>query len=355
MKCPRLVIDLGKIKKNAIYIKDLCSRNGVEVMGVTKGFCAHPVIAKAFYEAGIRNFGDSRIKNIKKLREAGIQGEMTLIRIPMISESDEVVKWADTSLNSQIEVLEALSSSAVDQGKTHKVILMVDVGDLREGVLPEDLEDLVRDTLKLKGIKITGLGCNVGCFGGVLPTRENTRILVNLAEELQKEFNLSIKVLSGGSTCGISLLEKGELPRGINQFRIGEGILLGRDSTGNRDIPGTYQDTMKLIAEVVELKEKPSVPVGEIGKDAFGNTPIFEDRGIRKRAILAIGRQDVDPENLIPLIRGVEVLGASSDHLILDVTDSEKEVSVGMEFPFRFTYGGMLRLMTSEYVEKVFI
>lgn len=355
MKFPRIVFDLNKIKENAEYIKELCDKNDVQVMAVTKGYCGYPPVVKVLYDAGIRNFGDSRIENIKRMREAGIKGEMTLIRIPMISEAEEVVQWADISLNSEINVLQALDNAAKNQTKVHKVILMVDVGDLREGVLPDDLEDFVSEALKFDNLKIIGLGFNVGCFGGVLPTEENTQLLVDLAQNIQGKFDIKLDILSGGSTCALPLIEKNGLPQGINQFRIGEAIIVGRDSTGNRCVPGTRQDTMELVAEVIELKKKPSMPIGKIGKDAFGNTPVFEDKGIRLRAILAIGRQDADPEKLIPLTDGVEILGGSSDHLLIDVTESDDEFFVGKEVSFGLTYGAMLRLMTSEYVKKIVV
>lgn len=352
MKFPRIEFNLQKINENAQYIKRLCDENGIQVMAITKGYCGYPPVVEELYNVGIRNFGDSRVENIIRMREAGIKGEMTLVRLPMQSEAERVVKWADVSLNSEIETIKALNNAGEKQKKIHKIIIMVDVGDLREGVLPEDLEDFVEKTLKFKNIKIHGIGFNVGCFGGVLPTEENTQLLVDLAEDLRRKFDMEIDILSGGSTCTLPLVEENKLPQGINQFRIGEAISIGRDSTGNRCVPGTRQDTINLIAEIIELKEKPSMPIGKIGKDAFGNTPVFEDKGIRLRAILAIGRQDVDPENLIPLVDGMEILGGSSDHLLVDVTDTKKKHYIGEKISFGLKYGAILRLMTSGYVEK---
>jgi len=355
LNCPRLEIDLEKIKQNASLIKRKCEKHGIEVVGVTKGFCAYFPIAKAYYEGGIRKFGDSRLVNIKRLVESGIRGDKYLIRIPMMSEVDEVVRWTDVSLNSELKVIKALGEEAVLQNRVHGVILMVDVGDLREGVMPEDVVDTVKEISDMKGIKFLGLGSNVGCFGGVLPSRENTRLLVDLAEELHRKLGISFSILSGGNTVSLGLLEKGELAEGINQFRIGEAILLGTDSTGNRIIKGAHQDTMRLVAEVVEVKEKPSVPVGQIGKDAFGDIPEFEDKGIRKRAILALGRQDVPVEKLIPEDEKIQILGGSSDHLILDVTDSGEDYYPGKKVGFKINYSTMLALMTSEYVKKVYV
>lgn len=355
MNCPRIEINLEKIKENASLIKQKCEKRGIEVVGVTKGFCAYPPIAMAFYEGGIRKFGDSRIINLKRLEESGVEGEKYLIRIPMQSEAEEVVRWADVSLNSEVDVINALGKEAVKQDKSHDVILMVDVGDLREGVLPDRILPTVEQILNINGVNLKGLGSNVGCYGGVLPSYENTKILVDLAREIKNTFGVKMELLSGGSTVSLGLVEKQQLAEGINQFRIGEAILLGYDSTGNKPIKGAHQDTMRLVAEIIELKDKPSVPSGEIGRDAFGNVPEFEDKGIRKRAILALGRQDVPLEKLVPLDSRLEILGGSSDHLIIDCSDADRNYCIGSEVAFKVNYSVMLAAMTSEYVEKVYV
>ena len=102
------------------------------------------------------------------------------------------------------------------------------------------------------------------------------------------------------------------------------------------------------------MKEKPSVPIGEVGKDAFGNTPQFIDAGIRKRAILALGKQDVYIEGIFPLDEKAKILGASSDHTIVDITNADCEVRVGDEMLFALTYPGLLSASDSRYIEKVF-
>jgi len=353
MKCPRLEIKLKKIKKNASLIKKRCSTLGIECVGITKGFCAYPAIARAYLDGGINKFGDSRLINLKRLNNAKVLGEKYLIRIPMLSEVSEVIKQADISLNSEIEVIKALGKEAECQNKVHRVILMVDVGDLREGVMPERVLSIVKKIICLPGIKFIGLGSNVGCFGGILPSLKNIMLLIQLADSIKEKFNIPVEIFSGGSTCTLKLLEEGKLPSEINQLRIGEAIVLGTDTTGNRRIKGLHQDTIRVVAEIIELKKKPSVPIGEIGKDAFGNVPKFRNKGIRKRAILALGRQDVPLEGLIPEDNNIEILGASSDHLILDVTDSNDNFYIGKKLAFKINYIGMLSLTTSEYIEKV--
>ncbi|AYO31042.1 MAG: ornithine racemase [Thermoanaerobacteraceae bacterium] len=351
MNYPLVEIYIEKIRHNAGYLVDFCSKHNIEVMGVSKGVCAMTPVVNAMLQAGIKKLGDSRIQNIISMRQNSLNCPIYLIRIPMLSEVAEVVRWADGSLNSEIDVIKALSQESVIQGKKHRVILMVDVGDLREGVMPEDVLDMVGKILGLPGVEFEGLGTNLGCYGGILASYENTKVLVDLAGDIEKRYGIKVKTLSGGNTATLKLLEKGGLAPGINQFRIGEAILLGTDVTNFRKVPGTLQDTMVLKTEVIEVKVKPSSPIGEIGRDAFGNIPVFVDKGPMKRAIVALGKQDCRIEGLTPVDETMEILGGSSDHLLVDVTNS-RNIQVGSIIQFRMSYGAMLSLMTSEYVGK---
>lgn len=348
--CPRLEIHLEKIKHNTKTLLTLCQEHNISVAGVTKVFCALPEITQAMADAGLKMFADSRIENLKKLEN--FHGMKILLRLPMQSQADEVVQYADTSLNSELSTIEILGKAAVSQNKIHNIILMVDLGDLREGVWTDQVENTVGQLLKIKGIKLLGLGTNLTCYGGVIPNKENLSLLVDLAEKLEEKFHIHLDIISGGNSSSLYLLGKGEMPKKINHLRLGESIVLGRETAYGEKIKNTYQDAFSLVAEIIELKEKPSVPLGEVGMDAFGNKPVFEDRGIRKRAIVAIGRQDVSLDNIKPQDEKVTILGASSDHLILDLTDSEKEYRVGSEIRFSVEYGALLHLMTSEYIYK---
>lgn len=351
MGYPSLEIDLSKVTLNTEYLVNFCGKHDIEIIGVTKGVCASFPIAKAMLSGGIKKLGDSRIKNIRALKETGINAPMYLIRIPMLSELDEVIYWSNGSFNSEVEVIRNISLKSKLYDKIHKVILMVDVGDLREGVMPDDVLKVVGQILAYPSVELEGLGTNVGCYGGIIPSEENTQILIELAQDIEKRYGVRMMTLSGGNTATLKLLEKGGLPQGINQLRVGEAILLGTDVTNNRVIPGTYQDTMKLKTEVIEIKVKPSSPIGKIGQDAFGNKPIIEDRGLMKRAIVALGRQDCKIDGLIPVDPSIQIIGSSSDHLILDVTNCAN-VGLGTIIEFKLSYGAMLSLSTSSYVEK---
>ncbi len=349
---PYVTIDLEKIEHNARTITRLCGKYGIEVTGVTKVTCGMPQVAKAMLRGGVSSIGESRMKNIHRLKASGVNTSYMLLRIPSISAVDDVVSSVDISLNSELSVIAALSEAACRRGRVHNIIIMVDLGDLREGVWPDDLLPFVREVIDLPGIRITGLGTNLGCYGGVVPSEANMNQLVAYARRIEKKFALKLEYISGGSSNSLNLIASGKIPKEINNVRIGEGILLGRETVHRTPWPGTFQDAFVLYGEVIELKEKPSIPIGETSEDAFGRKPAFVDKGERDRAILNIGREDVYIEGIKPIDPRFTILGASSDHLIVDVTPAEKTIEVGDELAFSLNYSALLAAMTSEYVEK---
>ncbi|WP_025641299.1 ornithine racemase Orr [Schnuerera ultunensis] len=354
MYYPKIQIDLKKLEHNVKTIIDLCKKKDIEVAGVTKVFCGHPEIAKAYIDGGVSYLADSRIENLIKLKDYKLP--KILLRLPMISEVEKVVEYADISLNSEIETIKELSRASVEKGKIHKIILMVDLGDLREGYFDEyELYKGSEEILKLEGIELLGLGTNLTCYGGVIPSQKNLRRLVEMGKTIEERYNIKLNIISGGNSSSLHLLLKDNKIEGINMLRLGESLVLGLETAYGNRIENTYDDVFQLEVEIIEIKEKPSLPTGEIGRDAFGKVPSFEDKGIRKRMIVAIGKQDVDFDTVILQDAGVTILGGSSDHLILDGTDSEVDYKVGDKLWFKLSYGGILSIMTSEYVKKEII
>lgn len=302
MYAPILEIDTRKIEENARKLHTFCARRGVELAFVTKGFSCRPGVIGG-RAGGVTRFADSRLKNIIAAKTAIPGLHYLLIRIPAIDEAEEVVRWADCSLQSQIEVIRAVSDAAVRQGKIHPIMLMVDVGDLREGVFGrEQLEEIAGQILDCTGVELVGLGTNVGCYGSILPSVENTQILVELRDFLNEKYGFHIKTLSGGSTCTLKLLEEGRLPAGINHLRVGEGLLYGEDTTGMRFLEGYHTDAFHFKAQVVELRRKASVPIGEHGRDGKGELPEYPRPGgspaghlRRRQAGCGLGRPHPHP------------------------------------------------------------
>ncbi|NLY45327.1 MAG: alanine/ornithine racemase family PLP-dependent enzyme [Tissierella sp.] len=353
MDYPKIRINLRIIKNNVKTITSLCNSKGINVAGVTKVFCGHPEIAKTFIEGGVFCLADSRIENLVKLKDFDIPKIM--LRLPMKSEVEKVVDYSDVSLNSELDTVIALSEAAIKKGKVHKIVLMVDLGDLREGYFSkETLFDAIDEIVELKGVKIIGLGTNLTCYGGVIPTKEILGRLTCIGNEIESKHNIKLHILSGGNSSTVHLLEDNETI-GTNNLRLGESLVIGVETAYGKQIKGTGNDAFILHAEIIEAKEKPSVPTGKTGMDAFGNKPSYVDRGVRKRIICAVGRQDIDLESMYPLDKNIIIIGASSDHLILDCSDGDVDYKVGDIIEFRLSYAGILRGMTSEYITKEFI
>ena len=359
---PRLLIDLNKLKSNLDAVAKITKeQGGCSLMIVTKGLCADPEMAKMVANHPAVDFmADSRVMNIKTYAdEARKNGKMTvLLRIPLHAEAADVVKYVDLSFNSDLSTIRLMDEEAGKIGVKHNVLLMIDLGDLREGIFYQNEDQIfgaVEEILKMKNINLYGIGVNLTCYGAIIPKNDNLSNLVAIARKIEDKFGIKLNMISGGNSSSIYLIGRGELPEGINNLRLGESFLLGNDTAYGTKLPGTVSDTLILEAQIGELKEEPSLPIGEVGVDAFGQKPYYEDRGIIKRAIIAIGKQDTDIDSMEPLDEKIDILGGSSDHIILDVTKSEREYKVGDVVRFLLGYGGMLKTATSPYVEKVYI
>lgn len=354
MPDPQISIDLARIEHNSRTIVETCAKAGITPFGVTKGTCGMPQVARAMLRGGVAGIAESRFENIRRLRDAGIDCPIMLLRSPPSSRVEELVRTVDISLQSELQLMREISRVAERLGRVHDVILMVDLGDLREGIWPSDLIPTVEAVMELPGIRIAGVGTNLTCFGAIIPTRENLDQLVAHAYKVESVTGRHLDWVSGGNSSSLPLLLAGGMPAGVNNLRIGEAILQGgRDTFLEQPWEALDRDAFELTGELLEVKVKPSMPIGKSGIDAFGNVPVFIDEGDRLRGIANIGREDVIAEGLTPTRAGVRVLGASSDHLVLDLTEADPPFKVGEDVSFRLNYGALLTVMTSEYVEKV--
>ena len=357
---PRLEINLAHLKHNVAKVVEKCGSCGIQVAGVIKGATGIVEVAEQFDKGGVAFIASSRLEQIEDAKNAGIQKPMMLIRIPMLSEVSQVIRLADISLNSELEVVKALNEEARKQGKLHKVIIMADMGDLREGFWDkEEMADVCEYIEnQLKNIRLVGIGTNVGCYGSISPPVETLNELVEIAEHIESRLGRKLEYISGGATSSLMRVLDGNIPKRINLLRIGEGILLARDLDVfyGYDMSDMYQDVFRLKAEVIEVKNKPSHPVGTIAVDAFGHTPVYVDRGMRKRALLGVGKVDYgDPSELLPLEEGIEVLGASSDHTIIDIENAPKEWKAGDIMEFDVCYATIVYLTNCRNVNIAFV
>jgi len=351
MSCAVLHFDAAKLTANVRTLQALCARQGVTLATVVKAACGWEALARAALDGGCDMLADSRLDNLARLPAAGPVVPRMLLRLPAPSEAEAVIRLCDVSLNSEYEAVAALNAAAQRLGRRHRILLMVELGDRREGLLPAELPALLARLRRLPAIEVAGIGTNLGCLGGIRTTTAKLSELAELATLAQRQLGYRLRYVSGGNSGALPLLLQQGLPAGINHLRVGFSMLLGRDPYTDEPLPGLHTDVFELEAELIEVRAKQSLPQGEVVLDAFGRVPRFEDRGERVRGILSLGRLDTDLETLRPVDASVGIIGASSDHLVVDLTDSAAR-RVGDRLRFAPGYGALVQAMLSPYVEK---
>lgn len=363
LQYPIMEINLTHLYENAKNIVERCSKFGISVTGVVKGTDSYEhsynMIANTLLDAGCISIADSRMNTIINMRNCGYDGRLLLLRVPMSSELDDVVRYTNCSLQSSLTVLEQTNKAASKHNIVHDVILMMDLGDLREGFFDENELLAVANIVEkeMKNLHLKGIGTNLGCYGSIRPDTSNLGRLVSIAEKIEANINRKLEIISGGATSSLPLVLDGSIPKRINHLRIGEGIALARDliDIWNIDMPFMHTDVYTISAEVIEVREKPSYPVGTIFVDAFGNKPEYIDKGIRKKALVAIGKRDVGPlDSLIVKLENAEILGGSSDHLILDIENVQEDIREGDIISFDIYYGAMIFANNSSSITKIY-
>lgn len=351
MSSPRIEVDLDLIGQNAEELVRRTAARGVSVTAITKALRGLPALGRVFLAAGAVALGDSRVENIERLRADGIDAPIVLVRSALPSEVGRVVAAADMSCATEVEIVELLSAAAVPARRVHGVVLMVELGDLREGIMPGDLPDAIARCLTLPNIEVRGIGTNLACRNGVVPDDRNLGELSDLATSIEAQFGITLEVVSGGNSSSLGWLSSTEKVGRINNLRLGEAILLGRDPLGRAPIPGLHQDAATIFAEVIESKHKPRRAWGQRAQSTFAPpadaTPLDEHHGWH--SLLAVGHQDTDPLDL-GAPSGVRIIGASSDHLVIA---SEHRLALGSEIAFGPGYSALVRSMSSRTVHPV--
>ena len=349
---PTLRISKSKLLDNAKKVVARAGDKGIDITAITKCTTGHIEVAQTFVDGGVKALGDSRLANLKKYQE--LNHEKWLIRMPMISEAEDAVKYSTISVNSELATVTALNDAAIKLNKKHRILLMIDLGDLREGYIDDNMLFAdVEGMLKLKNIEISGIGVNMTCLGTIIPKPETYDRFREIQYKLQQKYDVACEIVSGGNSSSYYMIENNTIPNFITNLRLGEMLLIGREAAYFEEYDYLNHDTFMLETEVIEAKEKPSFPVGEKGRDAFGKEKTFVDIGIRKRIICALGRQDTIPEDLFPLDDKMTLVGASSDHIVMDVSDSDVNYRIGDVVTFRCNYQSALFASTSEYVETI--
>lgn len=354
-----ITLNREKLRHNYEFLNRLFKDREIEWGVVSKILCGNEEYIQELLNLGVREIHDSRISNLKVVKKLDPTIQTVYIKPAPKRSIKAIIQYADVSLNTEIDTIRMLSDEAKDQGKIHKIIIMIEMGDLREGVMGEELLDFYGEIFELPNIEVVGIGTNLNCLYGVMPSQDKL-IQLSLYEQLiEARFNRKIPYVSGGTSVTIPLLLKNLRPTGVNHFRVGESLYFGKDLFTNKRIKGMKDDVFKLSAEIIELTEKPVVPIGELGANPSGgvfNSGDDQDLGETSlRAIIDVGLLDASPEYLIPENKNLVIDEASSDMLIVNCKNSKKKYNIGDLMTFKLKYMGALRLLSSDYIEKKII
>ncbi len=351
-----IVLNKQKLLHNYQYLDKLFNDNDIEWGIVSKVFCGSKEYLKEIINLGIGQLCDSRITNLKIIKSIDPSIETVFIKPPAKRYISSVVKYADASFNTEYSTIKMLSDEAIKQNKIHKIIIMIELGELREGVMREDFVDFYEKVFKLPNIEVSGIGTNLTCMYGVLPSQDKLVQLCLYEQLIEAKFNKVIPYITGGTSVTIPLIEKGLLPKGVNHFRIGETVYLGTDVYDSKPNPKMCQDVFKLYAEIIELREKPMIPDGTMGNNLNGEQVVFEEdpnsENTSYRAIIDVGLLDVDENHIFPTSKNVRLVGSSSDMMVVDLGDNPDNYKVGSLVEFNLDYMGILRIMSCDYVDK---
>jgi len=350
-----ITLNRAKLRENFEFLKKTFTDNDVTWGVVSKILCGNRLFLQELIDLGVKEVHDSRISNLAMVKS--LNPDIQTVYIKPVSKRNvgKMVQFADVSLNSEFETIKWISQEAVEQGKKHKVIIMVETGDLREGVMGEQLVEFYSQIFQLPSIEVIGLGTNLNCLNGVMPSTDKLIQLSLYKQIIELKFNKKIPWVSAGTSVTIPLMLTQQLPKGINHFRIGETLYFGVDLFEERMIDGMNGDVFELYAEIIEMQEKPLLPVGNLAPNPQGDTAEIDESLYGQssfRAIIDIGLLDVDPKYLIPSDDKYEILGGSSDMLIINLGKNPNNYKVGDTLNFDLKYMGALSLLNSNYIDK---
>lgn len=344
-----------KLKENYEFLDNLFNEQEIDWAIVTKLLCGNVIYLEEVLNLGIKEVCDSRLSNLKKVKEINPDVQTVYIKPPPKRSIEDVVKYADVSFNSETETIRMLSEEAQRQNKVHRVTIMLELGDLREGIMGEHLIAFYQKVFDLPNIKVVAIGSNLNCLYGVMPSEDKLIQLSLYKQLIEVKFDRKIPWITGGTSVVIPLLMRNRLPKGINHFRIGETLFFGNNLFDDSPVEGMHQDVFQFFAEIIEITEKPIVPTGVLATNPSGDVYEVDEEDYGKtsyRAILDVGLLDISPDYLRPKDSRIEVVNASSDMLIVDLGDTNPDYKVGDLIPFNLKYMGALSLLNSDYIEK---
>ncbi len=359
-----LTISTEKIKNNIRFLSKYFKENNITWSLVTKVFSGDKEFLKYVLTDDvidhIHSIGDSRLTSLKNLKEVNPGMRTIYIKPPAKIYADDIIKYAEISLNSSFKTIIALNEAAKKANKIHQIIIMVELGELREGVKRSELMSFYEKVFELSNVDIIGIGSNLGCMYGVEPTYDKLLQLSLYKELISAKFNKELKFVSGGTSITLPLIETGSVPKDVNHFRVGEVVFFGISPLDNKQFKELSVDAFEFTANIIELEEKKMVPDGIISDGNVGHSAEFDAEDMTStstKAILDFGLLDVDQKDIEFIDDDLEYVGITSDMLVIDIghnktKEGKKKYKIGDKIRFKPNYMAVARLLNSKFIDK---
>ncbi len=359
-----LTVNTDVIIDNIRKLNELLNKYNVKWSIIMKVLGGNETVLKKILEseelAHIHSIGDSHLSCLQKIKKIKPEAQTIYIKPPAMDQIKNVISYADISLNSSIRTIKALNREALRQNKRHKVIVMIELGELREGVVRDNLLDFYRQAFQLSNIEIIGIGTNLGCMYGVEPTFDKLIQLCLYKKIVELTFDYKFEIVSGGSSITLPLVGKGKRPKEVNHFRVGEAVFFGTSPFDNKKFKNLSTKAFEFKANIIEFARKDSVPDGIIGEGNIGNVANNNDSNKQSqsyRAIMDFGILDVDVEDIVPVEKNISFAGTTSDMTVytIDGKDAKDKYRVGSQITFQPNYMAVARLMNTSFITKELI
>lgn len=346
---------IENIKKMSLF----CEKHDKQWTFVTKVLGGYqPLLKKILQSDAIRkthSIGDSRVSSLKTIKSIDKNLVTMYLKPPSSSFVKNVIKYADISLNTDFDTINKLNKEAQNQQKFHKILIMIEMGELREGVMREKFIDFYSKVFDLSNIEVLGIGTNLGCMYGIEPTFDKLIQLCLYKQLIENKFNRGINLVSGGSSITLPLLSRGKVPKGINHLRIGEAVFLGTSPLNTKKFSNLSTNAFEFKATIVELEKKQQIPDGVIGNGNVGHASVPDQqlKNIEEyKAVLDFGVVDVDIDDITPKDTQARFVGTTSDLSVYGLGQHLKNYKTGGYLSFSPSYMAVARLMNSKYIDK---
>ncbi len=359
-----LVIKPSKIISNINKISEILEKDNIQWSLITKMLSGNETVLKAILESDaihrLHSIGDSRLTGIKVIKKINPNIKTIYIKPPAPNLANQIVEYCDVSLNSSLHTIKELNKAAKTAGIVHQIIIMLELGELREGILRENVESFYKEAFELSNIEVIGIGTNLGCLYGVEPTYDKLVQLSLYKQVLESKFGKKLTMVSGGSSITLPLVTRKKIPPLVNHFRIGEAAFMGLTPLTGKKFSNLSTDVFSYETNILELEEKAYIPDGIIGDANIGHSSEYDQYSATDKsykAILDFGIMDVDVNEIFPKDKNVKFIGTTSDLTVYDIgpnlnKSSRFKYRVGNKIMFSLSYMGAARLMNSKFVDK---